>query len=120
MRIKTISVEYGRKFNLGNYNSADVKATAWADLETEQTMSADGAITESLTEDAAAAFAALFEQVKDEVRRQAQPFLLPQLKVIREQVESVKLSQEKLKEILVSLVTDGHVTISANTSEPTR
>ena len=120
MRIKTISVEYGRKFNLGNYNSADVKATAWADLDVVQTMNADGIVTETPAEDAATAFAALFDQVKDEVRRQAQPFLLPQLKVIREQVESVRLSQEKLKEILVSLVTDGHVTISGNTTEPAR
>jgi len=33
MKIKTISVEYKRKFNLGDYNSADLACTLWADLE---------------------------------------------------------------------------------------
>ena len=33
MKIKTISVTYERKFNLGDYNSATCGCTAWADLE---------------------------------------------------------------------------------------
>ena len=33
MKVKTISVTYGRKWNLDNYESATVEATAWADLD---------------------------------------------------------------------------------------
>lgn len=33
MRVKTVSVSYTRKINLGNYNSAEVGATLWAELE---------------------------------------------------------------------------------------
>jgi hypothetical protein len=35
MQIKTISVVYERKFNLGNYQSATLGCTAWADLDIE-------------------------------------------------------------------------------------
>lgn len=33
MKLKTISVTYDRKQNLGDYNSAHVAITVWADLE---------------------------------------------------------------------------------------
>ena len=33
MRITTISVTYGRKFNLGNYESVHIEETVWADLD---------------------------------------------------------------------------------------
>lgn len=33
MRVKTISVSYRRKFNLGDYNSLDLEATVWCDLD---------------------------------------------------------------------------------------
>jgi hypothetical protein len=33
MIIKTISVTYGRKVNLGNYNGAEASLTLWADLQ---------------------------------------------------------------------------------------
>ena len=33
MNIKTISVSYERKFNMGNYQSATIGFTVWADLE---------------------------------------------------------------------------------------
>lgn len=33
MKVKTISVTYERKFNLGDYNSATCGCTAWADLD---------------------------------------------------------------------------------------
>lgn len=33
MQLKTISVTYGRKMNLGDYNSAHVELSLWADLE---------------------------------------------------------------------------------------
>lgn len=33
MRVKQISVVYERKFNLGDYNSAHIGLTLWADLD---------------------------------------------------------------------------------------
>ena len=33
MQVKTISVTYGRKINLGDYNSAEIGLSLWADLE---------------------------------------------------------------------------------------
>jgi hypothetical protein len=33
MKVKTISVTYGRKINLGDYNSAEIGLTLWADLD---------------------------------------------------------------------------------------
>ena len=33
MTIKTIAVSYERKFNLGDYNSLQLEATCWADLD---------------------------------------------------------------------------------------
>ena len=61
MRIKTISVVYERKWNMGSYESATVGATAWADLD-------EG-------EDEKAAFDALFAEVKGVVREQSLPLL---------------------------------------------
>ncbi len=34
--VKTVSVTYGRKFNLGDYNSATVDCTLWADVSDDQ------------------------------------------------------------------------------------
>ena len=31
--VKTVSVHYGRKQNLGDFNSANVECTVWADVE---------------------------------------------------------------------------------------
>jgi hypothetical protein len=33
MKLKTVSATYGRKHNLGDYNSAHVEISLWADLE---------------------------------------------------------------------------------------
>lgn len=33
--VKTVSVTYGRKINLGDYNSATVDCTIWADVDGE-------------------------------------------------------------------------------------
>lgn len=56
MKLKTISVEYGRVVNLGEYNSLRASCTLGAELE-------DG-------EDADAALAALWEQARESVRGQ--------------------------------------------------
>lgn len=39
-KIKTVSVTYGRKQNLGDYNSATVDCTLWADVEEGEDLNA--------------------------------------------------------------------------------
>lgn len=62
MIIKTISVTYGRKINLGNYNSAEISVTAWADIDNE-------------TEDPQSCFADLWALAKEQVKTQAIPLV---------------------------------------------
>jgi hypothetical protein len=40
MTVKTASVTYGRKFNLGGYNSAEIAATLWADIGPDESAEA--------------------------------------------------------------------------------
>lgn len=61
MKINTVSVVYERKFNLGDYNSAHIGITLWADLEDDESPEEVRAI--------------LFEQAKAEVRAQALPVI---------------------------------------------
>lgn len=61
MNIKTVSVTYGRKFNLGDYNSANVEISIWAELE-------EG-------DSEAEATAALWEMAKNNVKAQALPLV---------------------------------------------
>ena len=70
MRVKTISVTYERKLNLGDYNSATVGSTAWADLD-------DG-------EDEIAAYGALFAEVKAVIKEQAMPLLKKNVAEVKE------------------------------------
>ena len=71
MRVKTISVKYERAFNLGDYNSLRIEASAWADLE-------DG-------ENERVCYEALFSEVKEVVKEQA----MPVLKQIKAKVQEV-------------------------------
>ena len=59
--VKTVSVTYGRKFNLGDYNSATVDCTLWADVSDDQDL--DEAMT------------ALWSMAKENVRAQALPLI---------------------------------------------
>jgi len=61
MQLKTVSVTYGRKLNLGDYNSATVDCTLWADLD-------EG-------EDEAAAMTALWDMAKNNVKAQVLPLV---------------------------------------------
>lgn len=36
LKIKTVSVTYGRKINLGNYNSCEASITVWADVDEDE------------------------------------------------------------------------------------
>lgn len=60
-QIKTVSVTYGRKLNLGDYNSANVEISIWAELE-------DGDNEADVT-------AALWEMAKNNVKAQALPLV---------------------------------------------
>jgi len=59
--VKTVSVTYGRKLNLGDYNSAQVDCTIWADVSDDQ--------------DLDAAMTALWEMAKANVKAQALPLV---------------------------------------------
>lgn len=37
--VKTVSVTYGRKVNLGDYNSADLSVSVWADVNEQSSLS---------------------------------------------------------------------------------
>jgi len=71
MKLKTVSVTYGRKQNLGNYNSATVDCTLWADLD-------EG-------ENEAEAMTALWEMAKNNVKVQ----LIPLVKDTEAQVTNI-------------------------------
>jgi len=79
MRIKTVAVEYGRKFNMGNYQSLDVKVTLWADIDTQvvpgESTAQPGELaivsTETIqVEHEDAVIDALFDAAKSAVRKQ--------------------------------------------------
>lgn len=59
MKITTLSVTYGRKINLGDYNSANIEMSIWAELE-------EG-------DDEAQISAALWEMAKNNVKAQVLP-----------------------------------------------
>jgi len=61
MQVKTISVTYGRKWNLGSFESMHIEASAWADLDQG--------------EEELGAYARLFAEVKDVVKAEAMPVL---------------------------------------------
>jgi len=62
VKLKTVSVTYGRKINLGDYNSATIDVTLWADLD-------EG-------EDEADAMTALWEMAKNNVKAQSLPLMI--------------------------------------------
>lgn len=59
MKITTVSVTYGRKLNLGDYNSANIEMSIWAELE-------EG-------DNEAEVAGALWEMAKNNVKAQALP-----------------------------------------------
>lgn len=69
VRIKTISVHYERKFNLGDYNSATIGIQVWADVDHEQL---DWAMRQ------------LWGMAKENVRAQALPLVAKQKAEVEE------------------------------------
>jgi len=69
VQVKTVCVEYERKFNLADYESQNLKAVAWADIVPDP--------GETITiEMVAAAHKELWEEVKETVKDQAMPVLV--------------------------------------------
>lgn len=58
--IKTVSVTYGRKLNLGEYNSANIDCTLWADVSDDE-------------QDLDAVMRGLWEMAKNNVKTQLVP-----------------------------------------------
>ena len=79
MNVKTVSVTYERKLNLGDYNSATIGASAWADLD-------DG-------EDPVAAYEALYAMVKEMVKEQALPLVRRQQARVAEAFSGVPIAE---------------------------
>ncbi|MBD2496740.1 hypothetical protein [Nostoc sp. FACHB-280] len=61
MEIKTISVTYHRKFNLGDFESVELGCSLWGQIDPE--------------EDADGATQFLFEQAKESVKKAAMPLI---------------------------------------------
>lgn len=59
--VRTISVTYGRKLNLGDYNSATVDCTIWADIEPGENLDQ--------------AMKSLWAMAKENVKAAAQPLI---------------------------------------------
>jgi len=63
MIIKTVSVSYQRKVNLGDFNSAQVESTAWVELEPEDNANLNEAMKD------------LWGMVKENVKAQLVPLM---------------------------------------------
>ena len=70
MIIKTVSVHYERKHNLGDYNSAAIGCDLWADVTEE--------------DDLAACMTALWEMAKANVKAQLLPLVTKQTAQVHE------------------------------------
>ena len=70
MRVKTVSFTYERKFNLGNYDSAAIGCTVWADVD-------DGEAEQLVIEHCAVT-------AKEAVRLQAVPLFAKQSARVKE------------------------------------
>ena len=62
MKLKTASVTYGRKVNLGDFNSAHAELTLWADFEED--------------ENEADAMTALWEMATNNVKAKLSPLMM--------------------------------------------
>lgn len=64
-KVTTISVTYGRKFNLGDYNSAHIEISIWADLDLDE-------------DDPQVVTEELYKEAKRQVKDQALPLIANQ------------------------------------------
>ncbi|MBD2302589.1 MULTISPECIES: hypothetical protein [Nostocales] len=80
MEIKTISVTYHRKFNLGDFESVEVGCSLWGQIDPE--------------EDADGATQFLFEQAKESVKKAAMPLI----KASSHQMNKARMYKQPVKE----------------------
>lgn len=99
MKVRSITVKYGRKFDLGNWNSAVIEALITGDLE-------EG-------EDAATAAASLFDQAKAQVKTQAKPLFT---KLIDERLDIIANLPPEFRADLLNLLQEriGHADQTTN------
>ena len=72
MKIKTVSVHYERKINLGDYNSATVGINLWADVDAEENEHLDEIMD------------GLWTMAKENVKAQALPLVRKQNAEVKE------------------------------------
>lgn len=95
MKVQTIHATYGRKWNLDDYESAEVRLDAFAELE-------DG-------EDVQGASAALFQELKEQVAAQSAAMLVARNERRRKLVADVLDGLPKhLQEIAVNFIQSAH------------
>jgi len=99
--IKTISVTYGRKFNLGDYNSAHLETTYWADLDPDES-----------PVDVAKS---LWETAKTDVKVQALPLIKSKTKA---QMKGVHLTNPKPASTPTGAVPTGAAPAAASAAPP--
>lgn len=87
IHVKTVSVEYHRKMNLGDYNSADFGCTMWADLD-EESDPTDACRTLGLL-------------VKENVRNQAMNVMAVWRKELEAVIEKLPVEQQRAFQALV-------------------
>ena len=87
MEIKTISVTYNRKFNLGDYESLELSCSLWGQIDPAE-------------EDAEGAAQFLFQQAKDSVKEAAIPVIkasIHQMNKAKMQRQSAKVTDDELE-----------------------
>jgi hypothetical protein len=82
MEIKTISVTYQRKFNLGDYESLEIGCSLWGQIDPE--------------EDPEGATQFLFQQAKESVKQAA----LPLLKASSHQMHKAQMYKQTAKQFV--------------------
>lgn len=68
MNVKTIAVTYGRKVNLGNYESLNIEVSAWADLHTDPIVDRTTGEVLEPADSVSESYKALFLEVRTQVK----------------------------------------------------
>lgn len=68
-KLKSVQVTYGRKFNLGNYESAELSATVWAEYEPDDEEHGIGETNALLFDHAKSAVKEQYIQIVEAIKR---------------------------------------------------
>lgn len=83
MKLKTVSVTYERKVNLGDFNSAHIGITLWADIDEGES---EATVAESLWQMATANVKAKYDTVTKNITAQAEQVYLGLPKQVQEEL----------------------------------